>query len=65
MNRYTKQRIIIESKFNNARLTKNQKLALPFATSPLKVDRTTSEQLGNVAKYTTIFFYRTEKIKKQ
>ncbi|MDN3583988.1 hypothetical protein [Mucilaginibacter flavus] len=51
-NIFNGNRLTVESKFNTSGLTKNQRLARPFVTTPggLLINRTTSQQLGKVAQ---------------
>lgn len=50
-NVFTGKRLTVESKFNSSPLTTNQRRAQGNVTTPggLIVDRTTSNQMGNVA----------------
>lgn len=54
-NAFTGKTIIVESKFNGARLTTNQKAALPNVKVPFVVDRTTSTQFQNGVQSTVTF----------
>ncbi|NBB32034.1 RHS repeat-associated core domain-containing protein, partial [Cellulophaga sp. BC115SP] len=54
-NIFTGNRITVESKFNTAGLTSNQVAARPSVTTGgLIIDRTTSQQVGNVARTSSV-----------